>query len=256
MNLKDIFGTEALTLEQFEKKATAGKAKFVDLSEGAYVGKKKFDAKEAELATANTTMKQLQDAAKKFDGVDVDGLRTQIKDLQTKYDTDIAATRKASAIDVALLAAKAKNSKALKALLNLDEVKLDGDKLLGLDAQLESLKKSDPYMFAEAGKGGAAGSEGAGSTGARVDTGGEHGAGGEATHKLATEEIPDHTHKASSGNRYVTSGNVTGGAYNLALTTGSNIQLDWATGGVSGSCGTPHNNMPPYIAVYVWQRTA
>lgn len=174
MNLKDIFGTEALTLEQFEKKATEGKAKFVDLSEGAYVGKEKFDAKEAELAAAAATMKQLQETAKKFDGVDVEKLKGDIKTLQDKYDADIAETKRSSAIDVALMGAKARSAKALKALLNLDEVKLDGDKLLGLDAQLEGLKKSAPYMFEADGTGGAEG------TNAKVDTGGEHGQGGSA----------------------------------------------------------------------------
>lgn len=181
MNLKDIFGTEALTYEAFEKKAAEGKAKFVDLSEGAYVGKEKFDAKEAELATATATMKQLQDTTKKFEGVDVEKLKSEIKDLQTKYDTDLSATKRSSAIDVALMGAKAKNAKALKALLNLDEVKLDGDKLLGLDAQLEGLKKSDPYMFDADGTGGAEGTK------AKVDTGGEHGQGGSPEKTFADE---------------------------------------------------------------------
>ena len=177
MNLKDIFGTEALTFEQFEKKVAEGKAKFVDLSEGAYVGKEKFDAKEAELATAATTMKQLQETAKKFDGVDVEKLKGDIKTLQDKYDADIAATKRSSAIDVALMGAKPKDAKAaiaLKSLLNLDEVKLDGDKLLGLDAQLEELKKSTPYMFETDGAGAADGTK------AKVNTGSEHGQGGSA----------------------------------------------------------------------------
>lgn len=184
MNLKDIFGTEALTLEQFEKKAAEGKAKFVDLSDGAYVGKDKFEAKEAELATAAATMKQLQETAKKFDGVDVEKLKGDIKTLQDKYDADIAETKRSSAIDVALMGAKPKDAnaaKALKSLLNLDEVKLDGDKLLGLDAQLEGLKKSAPYMFEADGTGGAEGTK------AKVDTGGEHGQGGSPEKTFADE---------------------------------------------------------------------
>lgn len=43
----------------------------------------------AELDTANATIKNLQDTSKKFEGVDVDGLKKQLGDLQNKYNTDI-----------------------------------------------------------------------------------------------------------------------------------------------------------------------
>ena len=98
--------------------------------------------------------------------------------------------------------------------------------------------------------------------------------GGSATHThttgnhiLKTEEMPSHTHteklpstwhfKYASGgtNGYAsdcTTGAYAGTVYNSSYTTGS-------TGG-----GQPHNhgntgssnNMPPYLAVYVWKRTA
>ena len=43
--------------------------------------------------------------------------------------------------------AKAKNVKSVKANLDLEKIKLDGDKLLGFDDQIEALKKSDAYLF-------------------------------------------------------------------------------------------------------------
>lgn len=46
-----------------------------------------------------------------------------------------------------LVNAKVHNPKAVRALLNVDEIKRDGDKLLGLDSQLEALRESDPYQF-------------------------------------------------------------------------------------------------------------
>lgn len=53
------------------------------------------------------------------------------------------------AIEKALTAANARNTKAVKALLDLEKVKLDGENLLGLDEQLKTLKKSDPYLFTD-----------------------------------------------------------------------------------------------------------
>lgn len=74
--------------------------------------------------------------------------------------------------------------------------------------------------------------------------------GGESTHLLTTPEIPSHNHTnigwASSINVGANSGFL---YYGQQGTSG-----DRYTGYTGG--GTAHNNMPPYIAKYVWQRTA
>ena len=164
--LKALFGTEALTWEQLEAKLKDNKeVKIANLASGQYVDKKKFDDKVAELATAQTTITGLQDTVKKFDGVDVEMLKQDAKDWETKYNTDVAAMKLDSAVNVALLEAKVKNPKLARAGLDMSLVKLDGDKLLGLSEQLEALKKSDGYLFEE-GDGG--------NGGARVTTGGHH----------------------------------------------------------------------------------
>lgn len=112
--------------------------------------KAKVTAKDGELTKANQTIKDLQDTVKKFDGVDVKALNQQITDLQSKYDADISQTKLDSALEVALMQGKAKNTKAVKALLDASVIKLDGDKLLGLDDQLANLKKESGYLFDEA----------------------------------------------------------------------------------------------------------
>ena len=124
---------------------------------------------QGELAAAKKTIKELQDAAKAFDGADAGDLKKQLSDLQTKYDADMAAMRRDNAIELALAGCRAKNSKAARALLDLDAIKLDGDKLLGMDDQLESLRKENPWLFDEDK-----------SSGMQVNTGGEHGTGGSA----------------------------------------------------------------------------
>ncbi|TSB47130.1 phage scaffolding protein [Alkalicoccobacillus porphyridii] len=40
-----------------------------------------------------------------------------------------------------------KSLKAIKSLLDMEKIKLDGDTLLGLDDQLNSLKENDSYLF-------------------------------------------------------------------------------------------------------------
>lgn len=42
---------------------------------------------------------------------------------------------------------KAKNPKAVKALINIDQIKRDGEEYLGLKSQLEPLLESDGYLF-------------------------------------------------------------------------------------------------------------
>ena len=47
----------------------------------------------------------------------------------------------------------AKNIKAIKALIDMEQVKLEDGDLVGFDTQIEALKESDSYLFEEVGKG-------------------------------------------------------------------------------------------------------
>ena len=148
--LKALFGTEALTWEQLEEKLKDNKdVKLANLAAGSYVDKSKFDNKVTELNTANETIKGLKETVSKFDGVDLDGLKKSVTDWENKYNTDIAAVKLDSAVNLALVAAKAKNPKLAKAALDMSVIKMDGDNLLGLSEQLDNLKKSDAYLFEE-----------------------------------------------------------------------------------------------------------
>lgn len=70
---------------------------------------------------------------------------TQVKDYEEKLQQQALDAK----LNEALHGAKAKNPRAVKALLDAEQIKLDGDKLLGLDDQLSALKESDAYLFAE-----------------------------------------------------------------------------------------------------------
>lgn len=69
------------------------------------------------------------------------------KEIETNSKAEIEKVRLESKIDLAINNAKAKNVKSVKANLDLEKIKLDGDKLLGFDDQIEALKKSDAYLF-------------------------------------------------------------------------------------------------------------
>lgn len=146
--LKALFGTDALTWEQLEEKLKDNKeVKIANLAAGSYVDKGKYDDKVAELGKANDTIKGLKDTVAKFDGVDVEGLKKAATDWEAKYNTDLAAVKLDSAVNMALVEAKARNPKLAKAALDMSVIKLDGENLLGLTEQLDSLKKSDAYLF-------------------------------------------------------------------------------------------------------------
>jgi len=79
----------------------------------------------------------------------IDELKTASKTAEQKHAEELCRIRLEGAVDIALMGAKVKNAKAVKALLNMDNVKLGDDgKLTGLDEQLDALRKSDEYLFA------------------------------------------------------------------------------------------------------------
>ena len=91
---------------------------------------------------------------------------------------------------------------------------------------------------------------GAGSNGGRSFTAG--GTGGEYTHTLTTNEMPPHNHSSimhntnGAGINYL---NVKKEDPGMGLTTG--YEITTAAGG-----GQAHNNMQPYVVVYMWRRVS
>lgn len=76
--------------------------------------------------------------------------------------------------------------------------------------------------------------------------------GGEREHKLTVNEMPSHQHTLSNGNAAGPTYDWTPAAVQLNGENGWTWNAN--THPVGG--GAAHNNMPPYLAVYVWKRTA
>lgn len=75
--------------------------------------------------------------------------------------------------------------------------------------------------------------------------------GGAKTHTLTTAEMPSHSHGISSHTAYYVG---SGGQFSFNSIPGGNGQFG-ATVSSNGS-GSAHNNLQPYIVVYMWKRTA
>ena len=123
----------------------------------SFIPKSRFDevnnAKNTAEALVKTRDEQIE-TLKNSTG-DVDSLKQQIENLQKenkeaadKHAAEIKQLKIDSAVDTAIINAKGKNAKAIKALLNLENAELDEDGTIkGLAEQMTALQKSDEYLF-------------------------------------------------------------------------------------------------------------
>lgn len=118
-------------------------------------------AAETAKAEADTLKAQLAEASKQiegFKGLDIEGVKKAADDWKAKAEQaqkeaaeQIAQVKFDHALESALSGAKAKNVKAVQALLNKDGLKLNDDgTIIGLNEQLEKIKSENDYLFADA----------------------------------------------------------------------------------------------------------
>jgi hypothetical protein len=111
--------------------------------------KLRAESLETQVNDANTEIQ-------KFKDMDIDGIKKAADDWKetaekAKADADkqISQMKFDYALSAALTGAKAKNTKAVKALLDMDGLKFnDNDgKIVGLDEQLAQIKTDNDYLF-------------------------------------------------------------------------------------------------------------
>jgi phage minor structural protein GP20 len=150
MNKEDLLKL-GLTEEQAEKVLLANTEQLK-----GFIPKARFDevnnAKKQAEKDLSERDKQLE-TLKNSTG-DVETLKNTIKQLQDEnkaskeqYEAKISKIKLDNAIDNALGNAKAKNSRAVRALLDMEKIKFENETLSGLDEQLKSLKEAEDSKF-------------------------------------------------------------------------------------------------------------
>ena len=121
-----------------------------------YVQKSKYDLVVTEKETLEIQIKehgkQLEGLKKAAKGSEE--LEKKVKELQdnaaaskAKYEKQINDIQLNHAIDTALKEAKAKNAKAVRSLLDMNDIVLDDGKVKGLDKQIKKLQEAEDSKF-------------------------------------------------------------------------------------------------------------
>lgn len=122
-----------------------------------YVEKTKYSELETvknQLEESNKTVnKQLEDLKKNTGDAetlkaDIQKMQDENKSKETEYANNIKKLKVDNAVELALIGAKAKNIKAVKALLNLENLEIGEDgKVKGLEDQIKNLTKDEGTAF-------------------------------------------------------------------------------------------------------------
>lgn len=105
----------------------------------------------------NSTKEQLSEANKAIDsykGMNIEDIKKSAEDYKTKYEESEKINKEAieklkldHAIENRLIKEGAKNTKAVKAILDLSNIKLENDNLVGFDDLIKASKENDPYLY-------------------------------------------------------------------------------------------------------------
>jgi len=118
--------------------------------------KSELDAKAGEIEQLNNQLAEAGKAIEGFKEMDIDGIKKAAEEWKSKAeqakleaDQKVQELKLEHALKDALVAAKAKNPKVVKALLEMDKIKFseDGEQLEGLEEQLAAIKEENDYLF-------------------------------------------------------------------------------------------------------------
>lgn len=128
----------------------------VDIAEEKFIPKAKFDEerKTVKDLTDQIKARDTQLAELKKTATGNEELTAKIKELEEanqkvreEHAKQLLERERDYAIETALMKSGAKNTKAVRAILDATKIEYKDGKLNGLDDQIETLKKSDAYLF-------------------------------------------------------------------------------------------------------------
>lgn len=103
---------------------------------------------EKETKTMKGELKKANDELEKYTGIDIEAEKTaEYERGKSEIQADFDKYKNDRAIDDILLKSGARNSTAVKALINMDKVSFKDGKPVGLEEQLETLKIDNGYLF-------------------------------------------------------------------------------------------------------------
>ena len=137
-----------------------------------------------------TQVNDANEEIQKFRDMDIDGIKQAADDWKEKAekaksdaDAQISELKFDYALSAALTGARARNSKAVKALLDMDGLKLNDGKIIGLDEQLSQIKEENGFLFE---------SDEPAPTIVKGTNGGSGGIGGKKTSEMTYSELCDY----------------------------------------------------------------
>ena|SRR5699024_1805409 len=155
MDLKELLGEELYN----QVKEQLGEHEVAVISDGSYIPKDKFNDKINEIKEYKKQLQerdeQMEELSKKAEGHEtlqgqIDSLKQANQEATEKYEKQLREQQFNYELDRHLVSHNSRNPKTVKALLDIEEMKITEDgNILGLEEQLNQLKESDSYLFSD-----------------------------------------------------------------------------------------------------------
>ncbi len=153
--LKPVFDDKALTYDQLTEKLAAAKdIKLANLAGGGYVVREKLSAKESEVEGLKKQLEAANKQIDEFKGMDIDGIRRAADEWKQKAEKaekdaadKLAAAEFDRQLESAITAAKGRNAKAIRSLLDIDALRASKDQSQDIRSAIEAVKAENDYMF-------------------------------------------------------------------------------------------------------------
>ena len=142
--LKALFGDKSLTFDELSAALASSKEiKLANIADGRFVDKEKYSALETKNKTLSEQLAKLGEVKPDDLQAEIARLKAENEQAEQKY----LQTLLDHAVESKLLGEGAVDVKAVRALLDMSKIRLNGDTLIGADEQISALKKDKAWAF-------------------------------------------------------------------------------------------------------------